>query len=60
MFRHRSAIFRESTDTNITSPKFLCVGLDICVCRLPEDGTPVPKHAEVATYDLYFICWLTY
>lgn len=36
----------------------------IGVRRLPEDGTAVPKHVEVATFhDLYFIkfiCWLIY
>ena len=54
IFRDRSAISRGSTDISITSPTNRSVGLVICVCRLPENGTPVPKHVEVATYhDLY-------
>jgi hypothetical protein len=64
VFRHRSAIFSDFTDKYHKSDTQKCRTCDICVCRLPEDGTPVPKHVEVATYrDLYFIkciCWLIY
>jgi hypothetical protein len=45
MFRHRSAIFRESNETK--RPKYVdwLVGLVLlCFTRLPEDGTEVTKH----------------
>jgi hypothetical protein len=51
MFRHQTVIFRESTKTNDWR-----VGLVfLCFSRLPEDGSPVPKHVGVHTYHvLYF------
>ena len=58
MFRHQGAIFREST--KIKARKSNTSLVILCVHRLPVDGTLVPKHVVVGTYnvlfcDLYFI-----
>ena len=51
MFRHRSAIFRESANTKdhkYNTPLQVLIGFVIlCVRRFPEDGSPVPKHVDV-------------
>jgi hypothetical protein len=53
IFRHRSAIFRESTkikEHQSNTPRVI-----FCVNKLPEDGTSVPKHVGFATcYELCF------
>ena len=55
MFRHRSAIFRESTDTYHKSNTPVCRTCDTYVRRPPGDGTPVPKYVDVATYhDVFY------
>jgi hypothetical protein len=51
MFRHRSAVFRESPNTKdhkYNIPLQVLIGFVIlCVRRFPEDGSPVPKQVEV-------------
>ena len=41
IFRHWGVIFRNSTDTGYHKSNII---LQILICRLPGDGTPVPKH----------------
>jgi hypothetical protein len=55
-FGTRLFIFSESTKTNDWR-----LGLVfLCFSRLPEDGSPVPKHVGVFTYHvLYFKPYLT-
>ena len=48
---------------NIYSYMFKHVGLELlCFSRLPDDGTPVPKHVGADTHhELYFMmCILLY
>jgi hypothetical protein len=48
MFRHRSALFRQSIETKehkSNTPIQVLVFLSFI--RLPEKGTPLPKHVEV-------------
>jgi hypothetical protein len=48
MFRHRNAVFREST--KLKERKSNTPLVILCVYKLPQDGTPVPKHVGIGTY----------
>ena len=52
MFRHRGAIFKEST--KIKTHKASISLMILCVHILPVDGTLVPKHVGVGTYNELF------
>ena len=52
MFRHRGAVFREST--KIKAHKSNTSLVILCVHRLPVDGTLVPKHVGVGTNNELF------
>ena len=47
-FRHRGAMFRQSSETKEhESNTPIQVLVFLCFIRLPENGTPVPKHLRV-------------
>ena len=53
MFRHLRVIFRGSIKTRKHSPThqstLACWTVFLCFNRLPQDGTPVPKHVAAGT-----------
>jgi hypothetical protein len=52
IFRYRIVIFRESTK----SKKWRVGLVFLCFIRLPEDGSPVPKHVGDEIYhELYLV-----